>query len=74
MYKITYDGEVRAFTKYLEDAAMFAGAMGDGSRVFSDDNTLLWVEGSEEIPASESYDRASEIMTGREKQSTGSNV
>lgn len=59
-------GIVVAQTEYAEDAAMLAGNFGNGSKVLPFySGLILWEEGAEELSASESFDRAAEIMHSR---------
>jgi hypothetical protein len=67
-YKIySASREYVASCKYLEDCAALAALRGDGTKVLLGHSTVLWIEGMEEIPAGESYDRAAEIMAFREQ-------
>jgi hypothetical protein len=64
-----YTGEqeyVAAF-RYLEDAALFVAVRGTGATVRRGHalKDVLWREGAEAFPASESYDRAAGIMQQR---------
>lgn len=60
------DKEYIASTKYLEDAAaLIASTQSEGATIRYGHNQILWTEGSEEIPASESYDRVAEIARKR---------
>lgn len=63
-WKCYLNGEYMAATKHAEDAAMLV-AMWSGGEVRYDHKILAWAEGNEILPASESYDRAAEIMRGR---------
>lgn len=58
-------GEYVASCKHYEDAAMIVAAYGDGAKIKHVHGGLLWHEGCEEISASESYDRAAQIMAAR---------
>jgi len=62
------EGEYVASVKYLEDAAALIVAHGDGATIrhgHARRDQALWVEGNEEIPASESYDRVAATVTER---------
>lgn len=58
-------GDYIASCKHAEDAACLAGLNGNGSKIKYERAFILWTEGSEEIPAGESYDRAAKIMHAR---------
>lgn len=51
--------------KYREDAAAMVSILGVGATVRYDHRLVVWTEGKEEFSASESYDRAGEIMEQR---------
>ncbi len=51
--------------KAREDAAAMVAILGHGSTVRYDHRLIVWTEGSEEFSASESYDRAGEVMEQR---------
>lgn len=60
--KVFRDGKYVAACHFFEDAAAIA-AMTPGTKVrWHHDGPVIWVEGLEEIPAGESYDRAAQIM------------
>ncbi len=59
------DGVYMASCKEPEAAAVLVGFYGDGAKVKHDHKLVVWTEGQEEIPANESYDRATEIMRRR---------
>lgn len=65
-FKIYRNDEYIGSVKYGEDAAamMFSGE-GSEVRLGHSKRNVVWTEGQEEIPAFESYDRASEIMNQR---------
>ena len=54
-----------AVCMHAEDAAAMVALLGDGACIADPNGSILWYEGSEEIPAVESYDRVREIMHGR---------
>lgn len=59
-------GKYVASCKYLEDAAILASYHGRGAKVKKGHSgKTLWHEGSEVIFASESFDRAAQIMKRR---------
>ena len=62
--KVIIDGKYVASCEYPEDALMIVSGNGRGS-ISYDRRVTLWQEGSEEIPAGESYDQAAEIMLNR---------
>ena len=51
--------------KYPEYAAMLVACMGKGATVKLHHDVIVWIEGEEEFSASESYDRAAEMMVAR---------
>lgn len=59
------EGECVGATLYAEDAAMFAGMLGNGSKVCSPRGVRIWTEGEESFSAEESYDNAADVMRGR---------
>lgn len=59
------DGDYIASCKYYEDAAMLVGSYGHGAKVKLGHSSIIWNEGQEEIEASESFDRARQIMVER---------
>ncbi|CAB5237996.1 hypothetical protein UFOVP142_64 [uncultured Caudovirales phage] len=64
-YAVYECGEHVATIKYPEEAAAFASIIGDGAEVRCCHSRLVWKEGSEEFPVSESYDRAGNIIRER---------
>lgn len=58
-------GAYIAACKQPQDAAALASINGAGSKVKLGHSSVLWHEGAEEIPASESYDRAGAIIRAR---------
>ena len=58
-------GEYIASAKYPEVAAVIVAALGGTVRHGHRKIDTVWTEGSEEIPASESYDRVANIMRER---------
>lgn len=67
-YKVySADNEYVASVKYLEDAAALCAMRGNGTTVRLGHGPTIWREGSEEIAAGESYDRAAEIMLFHER-------
>ena len=61
------DGEYIAATRYPDDAAVLAGARGEGTtvRLLHGVRDTVWREGAEEFSASESYDGAAATMLDR---------
>lgn len=66
-YKVySVDNEYIGCTKHPFHAAMLIAGMGEGTiRYGHDKKNILWNEGHETIPASESYDTVSEICLAR---------
>jgi len=60
-------GDYVAACKHLEDAACLAGLYGHGATVRSGHayKDCIWKEGHEEFSASESFDRAADLMLDR---------
>jgi len=63
---ISPDGDYVAACRYAEDAANLVGIYGPGAKIKLD-GRIIWREGSEEISAGDSFDRAREIIHGREE-------
>lgn len=57
--EVLYAGFIHA-----EDAALYVGGQ-DGFTIQNTDKKILWTEGSETFSASESYDRAADVMLSR---------
>lgn len=67
-YKVyTAQREHVASCKHLEDCAAIVALYGNGAQVRVGHSMVIWTEGREEIPASESFDRAAEIMLWHER-------
>ena len=49
------EGELSAAVRHAEDAGALVAVLGDGSEIRFD-NSVVWSEGKEAQPASESYD------------------
>ena len=62
-WKVYRDGEYVAACKYPEDAAALVAL--SGGIVKLGHSLIVWREGSEEIEAGDSYDRAASIMQQR---------
>lgn len=56
--------EIIAILKTPEDAAMLIGCLGDGCRI-QHNGKNVWIEGEEQMPASESYDNVAEVVYER---------
>jgi hypothetical protein len=57
--------EARAVFVDPEDAAAFVAILGDGACIADPSGSILWTEGDERFPASESYDGVAEIVLQR---------
>ncbi len=66
-------GEYVAACKYIEESAMLAAGLGDGTtiRAGHEKRHIVWTEGSESQSASESYDHVSEVVSAREAKKWG---
>ena len=67
-YKIyNSSNEYIASVKHVEDAAVLASANGDGTtiRVGHAKRDIVWLEGQEQMPASESFDFVDQTISGR---------
>ena len=64
-YKVYQAKEYRAACKYTEDAAALVAFLGEGTEIRWGHNVIVWTEGSESQPASESYDHVTEVVAGR---------
>lgn len=62
-FKVYRGGEYVAACKYAEDAALLATT--DDAEIRLGHSRVIWREGAEEISASDSFDRAAEIMHAR---------
>lgn len=62
-WKVYSVKEYVAAFKYPEDAARFIDQ--DGDEVRYGHNLVVWVEGSEDQSATESFDSAADVMRGR---------
>lgn len=60
-------GEYVAACKYPDIAAAVVSVLGDGAQIRVQHRTVVWTEGSEVIPAGESYDLVAETVYGRER-------
>lgn len=58
------DGELMGATKHGEDAACLVAFVGDGAYV-KVNGKIVWSEGKEEFPASDSWDGCADIMASR---------
>ena len=58
-------GKYEASAHHPETAAAIVSFLGDGATVRYGHNWTVWTEGSEDIPASESYDIAADTMCER---------
>ncbi|TXH10354.1 MAG: hypothetical protein E6R03_15580 [Hyphomicrobiaceae bacterium] len=60
-------GEYVASCKHVEDAAMILAAYGDGAKLRHSGygRRVLWNEGAEDQPASESYDHVATVVLKR---------
>jgi hypothetical protein len=63
-WQIRFNGEYRGETVYAEDAAAFVAFLGEGATI-SNGPHLLWTEGEEDQPASESYDHVANVVHTR---------
>lgn len=61
----TPQGEYEASCKSVETAAAVVSFLGNGATIRYQRVWIVWREGSEEIPASESYDRVATIVLER---------
>lgn len=59
------DKEYRAACKDVEEAAVLVAFLGDGSTIRCDHALILWTEGKEDQPASESYDHVADVVNRR---------
>lgn len=61
------NGVYQAATKHPEDAAVLVACFGDGAtiRVGHSRRHIVWEEGAEGQPASESYDHVAEVVYTR---------
>lgn len=59
------DGTYQAACKEREAAAALVAFYGDGARIKYQHGLTVWLEGSETIPANESYDTVSETIRAR---------
>jgi len=67
-YKIyNNDNEYIASVKHIEDAAILVSANGNGAtiRIGHAKRDIVWLEGQEKMPASESYDFVGETISDR---------
>ncbi len=62
------DGEYIASFKHEEDAAMFVGARGGTIRLGHSSKDIIWCEKRARFSASDSYDRAAEVMRRNEQR------
>ncbi len=70
----TADGQYMASCKYPEHAAILMGSgfmFGEGATIRDGHSRagILWTEGAEGFPASESFDRCVEVMVERRQES-----
>lgn len=59
------DGEYVASCKYCEDAAALVAMHGDGTTIRHGHSNIVWTEGKETQPASESYDFVARTISVR---------
>jgi hypothetical protein len=66
MWKV-YDAEkvYQASCKEVELAAVIVAFLGDGATIRCDHTLILWTEGKEGLPASESYDEVAAVVHAR---------
>lgn len=57
--------EYKAACKDAEDAACLVALYGDGATIRAEHTIVLWTEGAEDQPASESYDHVAETVHQR---------
>lgn len=57
--------EYKAACKDVEDAACLIAFYGDGATIRAEHTIILWTEGAEQQPASESYDFVAETVFHR---------
>lgn len=70
-YKVyTPEKEYEASCKHGEVAAAIVAMLGDGATIRLDHSRILWTEGEEQIPASESYDGVAATLFVRERDGT----
>jgi hypothetical protein len=65
-WKVYVRGKYVASCKYLEDAAAIVALNGDGTEIRDDHGPVLWREGQEDFPASESYDGVAKVVLERD--------
>ena len=61
----TADGEYIAACKHIEDAAAVVALYNEGATIRWMHSKIVWKEGAENFPASESYDEVARIVTER---------
>jgi hypothetical protein len=59
------DGEWMASARYAEDAARIVDLFEGGSVRYYPLNLVVWIDGREDQPASESWDHAAEVINQR---------
>lgn len=57
--------EYRAACKGVEEAAVLVAFLGEGATIRCEHTLVLWIEGKEKQPASESYDHVVETVHAR---------
>lgn len=65
VWKVYVGKEYRAACKYIEDAAMLVAGLGKGAEIRHQHDTVVWAEGKEDQPASESYDHVADVAKRR---------
>lgn len=61
------DSEPSAVFVHPEEAAMLVALLGPGACITDPNCSILWNEGAEDQPASESYDHVAEVVMARMK-------
>lgn len=69
---VTPTGRTIGALYHAEDAAMLVAAYGDGARIESA-GIIVWQEGTEGVPAVDSYDNVSEVIALRLRGVPGAN-
>lgn len=57
--------DYRAACKFIEEAAVIVAFLGNGATIRCDHALIVWTEGQEQQPASESYDHVAEVVAKR---------
>lgn len=64
-WKVYLGKDYRAACKYIEEAACLVSFLGDGATIRADHALIVWREGQEDQPASESYDHVTQVVHAR---------